>query len=180
MKMTKIYFNETQRFDQWWLKLLMTVILSISLVPIYYGTILQLTTGKQFGNHPLNNQSLVIMDIILTLIVGISVSFIFFLKLKTTITKTGITISFKPFVNNKTINPSDIDRWEVKKYNPIKDYGGWGVRYGNKAKGTAYTVKGNIGLMLFLKNRRPVLIGTQRPDAIKRVMEKLTAKAENE
>lgn len=54
---------------------------------------------------------------------------------------------------------------------PIKEYGGWGIK--GKFKSKAYNVSGNIGLQLYLKNGRKVLFGTQRQEAIENAMKKL-------
>ncbi len=45
--------------------------------------------------------------------------------------------------------------------------------YGWGKSGSAFNVKGNIGLQLYLKNGKKVLFGTQRPDALKRAMDKM-------
>jgi hypothetical protein len=169
----KKYFEEVQHFDQLWLKLLMIAAFLVSVIPLYIITIKQFTTGVPAGNNPVSNESLIITDIIITLVVSIAVSLIFLLKLKTEITSEGIRVSFKPLVRNMLIRPGEIEHWEVRKYNPIKEYGGWGYRFGNRKHGTAYNVKGNMGLQLILKHNRKLLIGTQRPEAIKRAMEKL-------
>jgi hypothetical protein len=54
---------------------------------------------------------------------------------------------------------------EVRKYSPIKEYGGWGFRYGFK-NGKAYNISGNMGLQLILKNGDRILIGTQKPEEL--------------
>ena len=44
-------------------------------------------------------------------------------------------------------------------YSPLKDYGGWGIRYGRKGK--AYNVSGNKGVMLSMKDGKAIMIGSQ-------------------
>tara|TARA_B100001750_G_scaffold203907_1_gene179983 strand:+ start:4611 stop:4832 length:222 start_codon:yes stop_codon:yes gene_type:complete len=46
-------------------------------------------------------------------------------------------------------------------YRPIRDYGGWGIRYGSKGK--AYNVSGNQGVLLEFTKSKPILIGSQKP-----------------
>jgi hypothetical protein len=60
---------------------------------------------------------------------------------------------------------------EVVKYNPISDYGGWGVRLSRNGK--AFNVKGEFGLKLYFDNRKPLLIGTQKPEELKKILESL-------
>jgi hypothetical protein len=53
-----------------------------------------------------------------------------------------------------------IEKYEVITYDPILDYGGWGIKYNRHGK--AYNVSGNKGLQLYLKNGKRILIGTQK------------------
>jgi hypothetical protein len=66
-----------------------------------------------------------------------------------------------PFAN-RTIAPAQIARWEARTYRPIRDYGGWGVRFG--PRGRAYNVSGNRGVEITLANGKRVLVGSQRAD----------------
>ena len=54
----------------------------------------------------------------------------------------------------------EIESIESVIYRPIGDFGGWGIRFGFKAK--AYTTKGNKGVMINLKTGRKVLFGSQK------------------
>ena len=79
---------------------------------------------------------------------------------------------FKPFhLKEKHIKPDDINSFEVRKYKPIAEYGGWGIRAGGRKAGRAYNVSGNMGLQLYLKNNKKILIGTQKPGEIRKAME---------
>lgn len=54
--------------------------------------------------------------------------------------------SFSSFLSFFETFPFEtIRNYEIKTYNPIRDYGGWGIRYGSKVK--TYTVAGNKGLL---------------------------------
>ncbi len=180
-KERKLYFKEEQKFDQWWLKLLMITVFVASVIPIIYLAVDQVVFGKVHGNNPMSNTGIIIFTIAIVLIIGFSTMLVFLLKLKTEIRNDGIHISFKPFVKHRFIKKEDILSWEVRKYNPVKEFGGWGYRFGTKKNGDALNVKGDKGLQLYLKNfNKKLLIGTQRPDAIKRAMKKLMADTNNE
>ena len=174
----KKYFEEKQGFNQVWLKILMIGVTIAALVPVYYETIIHFTKGEPMGNPPMSETGIIIFDVAITLVIIAATSVIFLLKLKTVIDSEGIHIYFKPLIRHKLIKPDEIEKWEVRKYSPIKEYGGWGYRFGTK-KGVAYNTMGNIGLQLRLKKGKDILIGTQRPDAIKKAMEKLMNKQEN-
>jgi len=59
---------------------------------------------------------------------------------------------------------SAIDNAEPVTYSPLKDYGGWGIRYG--AKGKAYNVSGNQGVVITLETGQSILIGSQRHEEL--------------
>jgi hypothetical protein len=107
--------------------------------------------------------SLLAMSVLLFLIVGL----LFLIQLKTTLDEEGVHYQFIPFhFKQKTILWQDIKSAEVRKYEPLKEYGGWGIKgYSNKNK--AYNVKGNLGLQVVLKNGNKILFGTQKDEELK-------------
>jgi len=101
-----------------------------------------------------------------------SVLLIFIFKLSTRIDEKGIHYQFFPFhFSMKTLLWSEITKAEIRTYDPIGEYGGWGLRYSfNKKKGNAVNVSGDIGIQLTLKNGKKLLIGTQKKEAVSRVL----------
>jgi hypothetical protein len=104
-----------------------------------------------------------------TVIVLAIMLLVLFTRLTTEISKEGISYRMWPFHKKpKLLAWSDIEHVEVKKYNPIKVYGGWGVRVG--LNGRAYNIKGNMGLQIKLTSGKHILLGTQRADEIEEVL----------
>ncbi len=92
-------------------------------------------------------------------------------RLNTEIDQDGIRIKFIPFhLKQVRFNWTDIESCEVRKYNPLLEFGGWGIRYGFRGK--VYNTKGNIGIHLVLKSGRKVVIGTQNADMAGKFIEK--------
>jgi len=90
-------------------------------------------------------------------------------RLTTIINDTGILIKFFPFqTKQKKIDWEDIKECSIRKYQPIKEYGGWGLR--NSLNGKAYNTKGNFGIQVKLNDEKNILIGTQQPDKAKRII----------
>jgi hypothetical protein len=88
------------------------------------------------------------------------------IKLQTSITGEGIYYRFFPVQRRcRVIKKTDIPKLEVKSYNPLREYGGWGIRFGKN--GMAYTVKGDKGIDISLDFETHILIGTSRPDEVK-------------
>ena len=105
---------------------------------------------------------------------------IFFFKLITRIDEVGIHYRFFPFhFKTKQITWQEIEKAYVRIYDPIGDYGGWGLKGGflwNKSKGIAINVSGDIGIQLELKTGKKILIGTQKKQEATSVIETYTKK----
>ena len=79
---------------------------------------------------------------------------------------TGISVKFGPFHRKWRHYPWDsVTGCEVKRFNPMIDYGGWGI------KGNSYTVAGKMGMLVRFKDRYSQMVGTQKPEELKRVLE---------
>lgn len=96
-----------------------------------------------------------------------------FAQLNTVISEKGIMIRFFPFHTRYVLYPREnIEKVELVKYSPLKDFGGWGIRYG--WQGTkAFNVKGENGILLELKNGDKRLIGTQKPEEVRKSLSDL-------
>jgi hypothetical protein len=91
------------------------------------------------------------------------------MRLETKIDKEGIYVRLFPLhVNFKFFNWNDIEKAYIRKYNPILEFGGWGIRFG--FKGMAYNVSGNKGLQLEFRNGNKLLIGTNRAEELNSIV----------
>lgn len=147
-------FSEQQKFNQWWIWL---ILIGIVLIPIY-GVYKQIFIGEQFGDKPMSNFGLIIYFILSFLVLMLFI----FMKLKTTINSEGIQMSFFPF-KTKKVAWTEIKNIEVINYGFV---GGWGIRLWTKY-GTVYNTKGNKGAFIELKNGTKFLIGTQKEEEMK-------------
>jgi hypothetical protein len=179
LEMEKILFKEEQRFNQWWIWLLLIFTFAVSVVPIWYGFFKQITTGVPWGDNPTSDTGLAIIGVFTTLLMaGILIIF------KTTclyieIRDTGIHFRYPPLVRKwRIVSKDEIERYTVGKYSPIGEYGGYGVRRSYGKYGRAYNVSGNLGLRLYLKNGKVILFGTQRTQAISAAMQKMMSDKE--
>lgn len=151
-------FYEKQRFNQWWLWLLLAVIGYFIFEPIYFSIAEKeaLSSDQWIG----------------FIILGLVVLLFVLVKLETKIQDDGIHVRFFPFIPKFKFYPwENISVAVVRKYSPLMEYGGWGFRWGRN--GTAYNVKGNQGLQLKFTNGNSLLIGTQKPEDLKKVLGKL-------
>lgn len=124
------------------------------------GMYKQLYQGIPFGNKPMSNEALsIIGPIIIAFLWGVAWLF-YNMGVIAEVYENHLIVKFNPFVK-KFIPYSDIQSCEAVTYHPIREFGGWGIRF---RKGeTAYTVSGNQGVRLYLKNGKKILIGSQKP-----------------
>lgn len=103
------------------------------------------------------------------LTIGVVFILILSLRLKTRIDNTGITAYFSPLgFSRKRFSWNDVEECYIRKYYALREFGGRGLRAKRKKK--AYTVTGNQGIQIRTKNKRVFLIGTQKPEDAKTVI----------
>lgn len=165
-------FIEKQKFNQTWLWVLLSFSGLMPIIILGAGLYVQLGLGKPFGNNPMSDTGLITVFLLtLALMVGMVLLFAFS-KLELRIDKRDLRIRFIPFIIREKIIPwSEVSSWEVVKYNPIRDYGGWGLRYGRNGK--AYNVKGDKGLRINFHKGKPLLIGTSKPEVLQVFLQEL-------
>jgi len=135
--------------------------LFISLISLY-GAFQQLILGIPFGNNPAPDSVMVILVVIFGIIFPL---FMYKTNLTTEVRSDGLYVSYFPFhLSFHRIASEEIRGFEACTYSPIKDYGGWGIRYGRKGK--AYNVSGNRGVQLKLSNGKHLMIGSQKPEEL--------------
>ncbi len=130
---------------------------------------LQVVNGNPFGDKPGSNPQLLIGAGLSLLITFFVLSF----HLDTQIKSEGIYVRLFPLQITYRFFPWDsLLKCYVRKYNPVREYGGWGFRLGLFGKGTAYNISGNEGLQLEFTNGKKLLIGTQKPAALSEAVDK--------
>ena len=156
-------FKEEQRFNQPWLIVLILIGL---FVPI--GIIIKtyIEDSNRFSMSEL-------LAIISAIILASAILFLF--KLTTRIDEDGIHYKFFPFHwSYRIITWNALENAYIRTYNPLYEYGGWGIRktaiWNTSSKGNAYNVSGNVGIQLTLKNGKNLLIGTQKQNEAKSVL----------
>jgi len=156
--MNKPLFQETQRFTQWRLWLLL---FSVSLT-IYRPIYMAISEGQ-----PLDAGQWVGV-----IILAVVILFMFIIRLDTRIDERGIYVKFFPVIPKfKFYYWEEISTAVVRKYSPLMEYGGWGIRFGRNGK--AYNIKGNKGLQLKFKSGNALLIGTQKAEELEKVLKNI-------
>ena len=135
----KYLFEENQKFTQWWLWVILLSFPIISFGP--------------FDENTIN---------INYVLIGFFIPFLFYLfELRLKVSAEGLHYQFFPFhFKSHIIKMADIEKFKAMEYSPLKEYGGWGIKYGFKGK--AYNVSGNKGVKIFLKNETNIMFGSQK------------------
>jgi hypothetical protein len=169
--MNKVLFKETQQFKQGW-NLYLILITNISLlIFLFYALYQQVAKGIPVGDRPAPNGVLVVLIIVMIVVLWVSLV----MKLEVCIDLDGIHYQIFPIIRkDKLISKMEIQRYEIRKYSAVLNYGGRGIRLGIGRKWEkAFMASGNIGLQLYLANGKKVLFGTQRPQAIIYAMDEM-------
>ncbi|NLE10690.1 MAG: hypothetical protein GX630_04215 [Actinobacteria bacterium] len=155
-------FHEVQRFRQWWLG---TVVLGIAALS-WWLFIRQIVRGQVIGDHPAPDWALWI----LWLVAGIALPAAFILvRLVLEVTDGEVIIRFVPLAK-RVIRVDEIEKLEVRTYNAVTEYGGYGMKGWSNDK-MAYNVGGNRGVELTLRDGRRVMLGSQRADELAAAIE---------
>jgi hypothetical protein len=117
-------YSEKSRFPQWVFWLIISIPISIYAY-LYF--------------HPEERDPFDWIGLLIAAAVGI---FLYYIKLTVTINPNGIAYQYPPFHNKPNLLPWEkIKSIELMKINPLREFGGWGLRYGRL--GAAYTTKGH-------------------------------------
>ena len=153
-------FQESQKFNQWWLWLLLVLLVIVPIAILY----IQILDGHPINDNPVPGMALLILSA-----VGVLLTIIFLLmQLHTDIDENGIRMRFAPFVVRE-IPWDDVASAEVLNYGFV---GGWGIRLWT-SYGTVYNVRGNKGLAITLKNGKQFLIGTQKEEELRSFLDSI-------
>lgn len=106
-------------------------------------------------------------------VVGVVAVLLYSVRLETEVRADGIYVKMRPLHRSfRRIAWADVERCESTVYSPLREFGGWGIRW---APGKlAYNVSGNRGVRIERTDGRDVLIGSRRPEELLGAIEKAT------
>ena len=143
-------FEENQKFTQWWL---WVILLSFPIISV----------------GPFDDNEINIYYVLIGLLIP---CFFFLLQLRVKVSAEGLHYQFFPFhIKSHTIKLEDIEKFKAMEYSPLKEYGGWGIKY--RFKGKAYNVSGNKGVKIFLKNGLNIMFGSQKYNELAKALKQV-------
>jgi hypothetical protein len=151
-----------QRFRQSWLWL-------VVLLPAILAWVLfveQVLRGRPLGGHPLPDWGVWLI----WALIGLGLPLLFGLvNMRLEVTAEEIVVYYRPY-SSRRIALDDLEKVEVRRYNAVTEYGGWGVKGWTRDK-MAYNVSGDTGVELTLRDGRSVMLGSRRSEELAGVIE---------
>src|SRR4030042_1852226 len=157
---TDIIFREEQKFGLW-LRWLVYLSMGLSVAISIFALI------KEFDGQSPPEIWGIVLAVIGGIVVPIVIAALFILlKLETEVRPDGLCVCYFPFhIHFKRFAAEDLSEYHARRYKPIREYGGWGIRCSLR-NGKAYNVSGNRGVQLVLSSGKKLLIGSQKADEL--------------
>lgn len=151
-------FSEIQKFTNTWVGYIV--------LPLGFTTVVLSNAALifQITDSTVHNSDLYINFILSLAVSVLIIGIIWYARLEVYLNNDGINYRFLPFIFNfKNIKLAEIETYNIRKYSPIFEYGGWGFRYAFR-NGWAFNVSGNMGMQIVKKGNKRILFGTQKPN----------------
>ena len=152
-----VSFREVQRFRMPWL----LVVVSLLAASAWALFVVRILFGREVGTSPAPDG---LVWLILALIGVVLPAIVIFGRMVTMVVDDALVIRWLP-IGGTRIPYEQIREVEVAEYRPLRDYGGWGIRWTPWA-GWAWNVHGRRGVRLVLEDGRRVMVGSQQPEAL--------------
>ncbi len=124
----------------------------------------QVVLGHPWGKHPMSNANVIGWTIFLWAIYFRLIT----VRLVTEVNPTDMVVSLRGFWRARRIPLTAIRSAETIHYDPVRDYGGYGIRTGRFGK--AYVAGSTLGVRLKLASGSTVIVGSNRPDELARIL----------
>ena len=146
-------FHEEQRFPQMRLRTMLAFPPIVLIILVIWRVVL----GHPLERLPMSNASLIGWTVFLWLIYLRLVT----VRLVTEIRPGGLFISLRGLWPTRCIPLIEAISINIVSYDPMRDFGGYGIRSKHRKK--AYIARGNRAVKLALADGTTLLIGSQRP-----------------
>ena len=159
-----VRFREVQRLPQWWLWVLVLLVAALG----WWAFVEQIVFGRPWGSKPAPDWVVWLVWAFSGLVLPIG---LLLARLLVEVRDDEILVSFRP-LRTRRIDPKTIQSVDVSTFRPIRDWGGWGIRW-RPGKGWAYLAHGNQAVGLTFDEGKPFTIGSQEPEALAEAIRRL-------
>lgn len=153
-------FDELYHVDHQPVPFVLKLLLLVCLVLCLVGVVGIVAAGLAARSGPLW------VTILVPISVGASGMAVFVMLggLRTRVTARHVAIQYGYWPWAKTLRLEDIAHCRAVTYNPLRTFGGWGIKK-SRSGIWAYTVGGNRGLLIVMADGRKFLVGSDDPEA---------------
>ncbi len=162
-----VFFHEEQNFQQPRIRLLLAIPPTILLGLAVW----QVALGHAWGKQPMSNGSLIFWTVFLWLLYF----YLIRVRLVTEVRSDGVMVGLKGLGRRRSIPSDAIKSVELASYDPVRDFGGYGIRF--QGSTSAYIASGNRGVRLELSTGKKVWIESKRPDDLLAALQRITGPA---
>jgi hypothetical protein len=160
-------YREEQRLNQPWVKVLMGGVA----VAAWAGVGLQLSLTGSFGNN-LTTWSMIAIGVIAG---GVLPLWVLSVRLVVEVRPERLVYKYVGLHRSwHEISWDEVAHFYGRRYKPIREYGGWGIRFNKEGK--AYNAKGEHGVQLVMRDGGKVLFGSQEPERLVAAIEDATGR----
>ena len=153
-------FHETQALRQWHTKFF----LALPPAALVFMSVRQIAFHHPWGQPPMSNGDLLFLAGLLLLVYARLIT----VKLVTDVTGCELRVGLKGLWKRRRVPLEHIRAAKAIAYDPISEYGGYGIRSG--PRGAAYIARGNRAVQLELQDGHKMLVGSQRPEELARAI----------
>ncbi len=136
------------------------ILLSIPPVVMLTLVVWQVILGHPWGKQPMSNASVVGWTVFLWLVYFRLVT----VRLVTDVWPGELSVAMRGLWRDRRIPLGEIKSAKTVTYDPVRDWGGYGIR--TTPRGKAYIAGGNRGIRIELIKGGVILIGSERPEEL--------------
>jgi hypothetical protein len=147
----KVLFEESQAFRHpgvW-------ALVAIPICGAWFAAIWQLLLGRNFGDNPAPDWVLLAVVAVVGVLLPLWLAT---LRLVTRVDEDGVDVRFRPPLAGRRFPFEEIESCDEVRYLPIREFGGWGIRWGGR--------RGDVAVELTLTNGYRFAVGSQQPDEL--------------
>jgi hypothetical protein len=147
----RILFEESQAFRHpgvW-------ALVAIPIVGSWTAAIWQLALGRDFGDNPAPDWILAVLVVVVGIVLPLWLAA---LRLVTLVDEDGVDVRFHPPLAGRRFPFDEVESCDEVRYLPIREFGGWGIRWGGR--------RGDVAVELTLTNGYRFAVGSQQPDEL--------------
>ena len=121
----------------------------------WFAAVWQIGLGRDFGDRPAPDWVLVAV----WAVAGVALPlWLAVLRLVTRVDERGVEVRFHPPLSGRLFRLAEIERCEQVRYLPIREFSGWGIRWGGR--------RGDVAVELTLRRGYRFAVGSQHPDEL--------------